>query len=391
MRLLLAHNRYQHYGGEDAVFDAESALLTEAGLTVTTHVVTNDHITGFGARLRSGFEAPYSRRARAAFAAQIRRDRPDVVHVHNLFPLLTPAILDACRDEGVPVVATLHNYRTLCASGLRVRNGKPCSLCVQGSPYWAVVHRCYRNSVLGSLAASNTVMLHRKLESWQRKVRLFITMSDFARAEFIAAGFPAERLVVKPNFVPDPGHAPGEQADKAGVLYVGRLSFEKGIHVLLDAWKTAKTPLTIIGDGPDVDAVRAAQSKTVTYLGAQNAAQVLAAMRRHRFLVVPSIVFEGCPRVVAEAFAAGLPIIASRIGSLQELIRDGVNGLHAVAGDPVSLAETVDAAAADPERAAALGRNARVAYEQAFTPDQTLRQLLQVYNTVLRPVRPEFV
>ncbi|NJL08000.1 MAG: glycosyltransferase family 4 protein [Methylacidiphilales bacterium] len=302
MRLLLAHNRYQHYGGEDAVFDAESALLAEAGLTVTTHVVTNDHITGFRAQLRSGLEAPYSRRARAAFAAQIRRDRPDVVHIHNLFPLLTPSILDACRDEGVPVVATLHNYRTLCASGLRVRNGVPCSLCVTGSPYWAVVHRCYRNSLPGSLAAANTVMLHRARRTWQRKVRLFITMSDFARNEFIAAGFPPERLVVKPNFVPDPGPAADERADKAGVLYVGRLSFEKGIFVLLDAWKSATTPLTIIGDGPEIEAVRAAQSKTVTYLGAQNAAEVLAAMRRHRFLVVPSIVFEGCPRVVAEAF-----------------------------------------------------------------------------------------
>ncbi|KAA5603671.1 glycosyltransferase [Blastochloris sulfoviridis] len=384
MKVLLAHNRYQHYGGEDAVFDAERALLADAGLTVTTHVVTNDHITGFGARLRSGLEAPYSRRARAAFAAQLRRDRPDVVHVHNLFPLLTPSILDACRDEGVPVVATLHNYRTLCASGLRVRNGVPCSLCVEGSPYWAVVHRCYRNSLPGSLAAANTVMLHRALRTWPRKVRLFITMSDFARAEFIAAGFPAEQLVVKPNFVPDPGPAAGDGA-KAGVLYVGRLSFEKGIFVLLEAWKTAKTPLTIIGDGPEIEAVRAAQSPTVTFLGPKNAAEVLAAMRRHRFLVVPSIVFEGCPRVVAEAFGTGLPIIASRIGSLQELIQDGVNGLHAIAGDPASLAAVVDAAAADPARAAVLGRNARASYEQAFTPEQSLRALLAVYEAAVGP------
>ena len=128
MKVLLAHNRYQHYGGEDAVFDAERALLADAGLTVTTHVVTNDHITGFGARLRSGLEAPYSRRARAAFAAQLRRDRPDVVHVHNLFPLLTPSILDACRDEGVPVVATLHNSRRWCAerpSGAQRRAVQP--------------------------------------------------------------------------------------------------------------------------------------------------------------------------------------------------------------------------------------------------------------------------
>ena len=197
-------------------------------------------------------------------------------------------------------------------------------------------------------------MLHRALKTWPRKVRLFITMSDFARAEFVAAGFPAEQLVVKPNFVPDPGPAADDGA-KAGVLYVGRLSFEKGIFVLLDAWKTAKTPLTIIGDGPEIEAVRAAQSPTVTLLGPKNAAEVLAAMRRHRFLVVPSIVFEGCPRVVAEAFGTGLPIIASRIGSLQELIQDGVNGLHAIAGDPASLAAVVDAAAGRPRA----GRRAR--------------------------------
>ena len=387
MKVLVVHNQYRQRGGEDAVFEAETRLLASAGMSVSTYVVNNDMIEGLSEQIRTSLETPYSRRAYESLTAKIVDERPDIVHVHNFFPLLTPSVFDACRDAGVPVVFTLHNFRVTCASAMLLRDGHPCTLCVNGSPYWSVAYRCYRNSIFGSFAVANMIALHRRRKTWQRSVNRFIALSAFARGKFIEAGLPAERIKIKPNFVFDPFPAEKFKHTREGALFVGRLSDEKGINVLLETWKSAKVPLTIIGDGPRVDAVRAAQSPTLNYLGPRTTQEIFSVMRKSRFLILPSIWYEAFPRVVVEAFASGLPIIASRIGSLEELIEEGYNGYRFQAGDPNDLQRVISEAFGASEKAVILSRGARKTYERFFTPEHNLIQLNDIYSEAIRDAR----
>jgi len=379
MKLLLVHNQYQQHGGEDSVFEAEVRLLSAAGYAVSTYVVTNDSIDGYAAYLRTALETPYSRRAYDAITAKIREERPDLVHVHNFFPKLSPSIFDACRDARIPVVFTLHNFRITCANAILLRNAQPCTLCVTGSPYWSVLYKCYRDSFFGSFAVANMIALHRRRRTWEKSVNSFIALSAFARSKFIDAGLPAAKIKVKPNFVFDPS-PPNRLAQREGALFVGRLSHEKGIDIILDAWRSANIPLAVVGDGPWSEAVRAAQSPMLSYLGPRSPDEIFNLMKRSRFLLVPSISYEGFPRVVAEAFASGLPVLASRIGSLEELIKDNYNGYLFRPGDPIDFMRVVSDAFAIPNQSNDLSHNARRTYEQYFTPDKNLHQLIDIYR-----------
>jgi glycosyltransferase involved in cell wall biosynthesis len=381
MKVLAVHNRYQMRGGEDTVFDSEVLLLAAAGAAVTTFVVTNDKITGVGSRISSFLQAPYNLLSYRKFARILAAEKPDVVHVHNFFPLLTPAIFDVCRSQRVAVVFTLHNFRITCANGLLFRDGKPCRLCINGSPYSAVLYRCYRGSLLGSLAVANMIALHRWRGTWRRSVNRFIALSEFGRDHFISAGVPGSLIKIKPNFVHDRAGASDDNSNREGILYVGRLSPEKGIGVLLDAWKRMSVPLTIVGSGPLEPAVRAMQTPAVKFLGPLEAAEVTALMKRSRFLVVPSVCYEQLPMVVIEAFAAGLPVIASRIGSLEYLVSDARTGYHFQAGNALDLANVATKAMSLPKPASLLlGQEARATYLSYYTPERNLRLLLEIYQ-----------
>jgi glycosyltransferase involved in cell wall biosynthesis len=231
------------------------------------------------------------------------------------------------------------------------------------------------------------IALHRWRQTWERSVDRFIALSTFARNRFIEAGLPADRIRIKPNFAFDPFPTNNVLSQRAGALYVGRLSHEKGIHILLEAWRTAKIPLTIIGDGPDVEAVRAAQSPTLTYLGTLDSNSIFETMKHSRFLLLPSITYEGFPKVVAEAFASGLPIIAARIGSLEELIDDNYNGYHFNPGDPSDLLRVTSEAFFASEQNDFLSQHARETYERCFTPEHNLRQLSDIYREAIDDAR----
>lgn len=248
MRILLVHNEYRGPGGEDVVLANEHCLLIERGHAVHVAKVTNADISGWAAKARAAWYTSYRPQSRFWLAGNIQDFTPDVVHVHNFFPLLTPAIYDACFDAGVAVVQTLHNYRTVCANGLLLREGRPCEDCILGSPYQAVLHRCYRGSRLGSWTVARLIQVHRSRNTWRDKVTRFIALTRFARSKFVEAGLPAEKIVVKPNFVPDPG--PPTNDSRQGALFVGRLAPEKGITTLLRAWATVDASLTVVGDGP---------------------------------------------------------------------------------------------------------------------------------------------
>ncbi|TGD95726.1 glycosyltransferase [Methylobacterium nonmethylotrophicum] len=376
MRILVAHNRYQIRGGEDAAVARDVAALERAGCAVEVVYLDNEAIDSGLARLEAAFSATHAPRGIARVMAAARRFAPDVVHVHNFFPLLSPGIHAAARAAGHATVQTLHNYRLICAGALLMRDGAPCEECVTGSPYRAVRFRCYRGSRLGSLAVARMVDHHRRAGTWRRDVDRFVALTPFARERFVAAGFPAGRIRIRPNGLPDPG--PPSGASRDGLLYVGRLSPEKGLLVLAEAAARIGTRVTAIGEGPLAGALAGHPGLDLRGPCAPNAVQ--AAMARAAALVVPSLWYEGLPMVVAEAFAAGTPVVASRIGALASLVADGTTGLLAAPGDPAALALALARIRDDPAAAAAMGRAARTVYERDWREDVTTRALLAIYR-----------
>lgn len=382
MRILIAHNRYQERGGEDVVFEAESALLGEGGHAVKTLTVSNDAINSLGVRIKTALEIADNPSGRRTIAEAIDGFAPDVVHFHNFFPLLSPAVIDVCRDKGVPAVVTLHNYRVICGNGQLMRDGQICHQCLDAGPIWGVVHRCYRGSLPGSAATAYMIASHQRRGTWTRRGLRLIALTRFARNIFVSAGFNADMIDVKPNFIPDPG-VPPLAAPREGLLYVGRLSPEKGVDVLLQAVAQTAARLRIAGDGPELAALRAKAPDNVTFLGALSRADVFAEMSRAQALVVPSLWYEGFPMVVVEALANATPVIASDLGALAEIVQGGVTGMLVPPGDADSLKRTIVAFLGDRAFAARCGQAARAAYAKLYRPEENLRQLEAIYQRAI--------
>ncbi|UGY13120.1 glycosyltransferase [Bradyrhizobium septentrionale] len=378
MKILVAHNRYQGRGGEDVVFEAEVDLLRNAGHSVETLTVSNEAINSLVARIATTLSIADNAEGKRRVAEAIDRFRPDIVHVHNFFPLLSPAVFDLCRQKRVPAVVTLHNYRTICTGGMLLRDGRICHKCLDGGHLWGVVHRCYRGSLPGSLASAYMIAQHQRRGTWTRPGLRLIALTQFARNLFTQAGFDTGRIDVKPNFMADPG-APDPAAPRAGLLYVGRLSREKGVAVLLEAVAGTAVPLRIAGEGPEAAALKARASGNVTFLGAISREEVFAEMAKARALVVPSLWYEGFPMVVVEAFARGTPLIASEIGGLAEVVSDGGTGALVPPGDAAALRQQIADVVGAPDLAAAWGRAARAAYLELYAPDENRRLLEAIY------------
>jgi glycosyltransferase involved in cell wall biosynthesis len=387
MRILILHNRYQAAGGEDAVVAAETRLLAARGHEVTLIQVDNDGIVGADAKLRALIGTPYNPARRRWAAAQVRRIGVDVVHVHNFFPRLSPAVVDGAADAGAAVVQTLHNYRLICANGLLLRDGAVCEDCVGRVGLPAIRHRCYRNSAVGSAAVVAMQQASRRLDIWDRPGRRLIALTQFARDRLVAGGLPAHRIVVKPNFIDSPQEVDVPPA-RAGILFVGRLSVEKGVDTLLSAaGLLPEIGFTVIGSGPDEARLRAAAPPNVAFAGGLPNPAVRAEMMRASVLVIPSIWYEGFPMTLLEAYSAGTPVIASRIGSLPELVPEGVSGALFTPGLPIALAAAIRDMLADPS---ALDRMSRASRERAATlydPVTNATVLEAIYAAVTDEVR----
>jgi glycosyltransferase involved in cell wall biosynthesis len=381
MKVLFVHDCYQQSGGEEVVVANEQALLDSHCWETRLWSVSNDGIAGTWDKLRAAARVSYSRPARRELARAIAEFAPAVVHVHNFFPLLSPSVYDACLAARVAVVQTLHNYRTICPGAQLMRDGHLCEDCIDASPYHAAIHGCYRGSRLGSLAVARMVDTHRRRGTWSRKVDRFIALSAYAKSKFIKAGFPAERIVVKPNFTAD--RTVITSAPRTGALYVGRLSPEKGIHTLVQAWDGIEVPLRVIGDGPLHALVENAAGSKVVALGRRAPAEVAEEMARAAFLVLPSIWPENFPMVIVEAFCQGLPVLASRVGALAEIIDDGVTGLVFSPGDPHDLATKVQWAERHQEAMRIMGANARRVYEERYSPSINFEQLSEIYHAAV--------
>ncbi|MGW7518675.1 glycosyltransferase [Streptomyces sp. NPDC054796] len=394
MHILVVHNRYASAqpSGENKVVDQEVALLRAAGHRVEMFERRSDDIAARNLLSKAAIPllVPWNPAVRKELAALLRASRPDVVHVHNVFPLLSPAVLAACADAGVPAVATLHNYTQVCPPGTLQRDGRPCTDCVGSAPLAplpAVRHGCYRGSRLATVPLAVSLSANRRL--WWSGVERFLCISAAQRDVLVRSGMPPERLVVKHNFVPEPGAR--RTGDGEHLLYLGRLAEAKGVRLLMAAWDEITAgggvgvPLVIAGTGPLEREVTewAAGRDDVRYVGLYDAAQSREAIARSVAVVAPSTWLEAFGLVVVEAMAAGVPAVAAGHGAFVELVEDGVTGLLHEPGEPASLAAHIRRAAADPGRNREMGRAARRRYELGFSPAVGLERLVEEYRTAI--------
>lgn len=385
-RILVVHNRYRTSApsGEDVAVSNEVAMLRRHGFEVFLYDRCNDHvdISSRIAQVRSGFNTIWSARSRKEMLQVVRSFRPDVSHVHNTFSIISPSIYGALQSNGVPVVQTLHNYRLLCPGALFLRGGKPCEDCVDGGLLHSIRHRCYRNSLGATATVAGMLGVHRALGTYQNYVDIYISLTAFARSRFVRAGFPEEKIVVKPNFLPDPPMA--GTGGSGYVVYVGRILEGKGVGTLIEAWKHVRgIPLRIVGDGAlrsSLEKAAKADGLDIEFLGARDRADVLKILGEAALIVVPSECYEGFPMVIAEAFACGTPVVASDIGSLSELILDNITGFKYPTGNARALAQAVVSAMKSKGALQSMRRACRTAFEEHLTEDANLVALCEIYE-----------
>lgn len=390
MKVLLVHNRYRSASpsGEDRVVDQEARVLASSGHSVERFERFSDDIARRPIRARALVPAQvlWSDEVRRSLRQVLQDFCPDVVHVHNTFPLLSPSVLYACRSERVPVVATMHHYRLVCPSGDLFRNGEVCHDCVGQLPLPAVRHGCYRSSVLATLPLAAGAVVHRR--AWRTMVSAYVFLSAAQRDLMADDGFPAERLFVKPNFVPPPAVAQGQAVEDV-VVYAGRLTESKGVKTLMDAWdgyrsRSPESPLRLVmaGAGPLEGGVRtwAAARPSVDWVGMLSRDACSSLLARARAAIVPSLWEETFGLVVVEAMAVGVPSVAVRHGSFPELIKDGVDGVLVQPGNAAALATVFRDIEMHPDRYDALGSAAFRTYEQRFGPNANLQQLIEIYQ-----------
>jgi len=392
VKVLLVHNRYRTSApsGEDAAVDNERRMLERNGVQVALFDRCNDDIvdTGLIAKSTIALNTIWSQSSRSELRALLQQIRPDIVHVHNTFAMLSPSIYGPCREAGIPVVQTLHNFRFFCPSALFLRDGKPCEACVDSSLLQSIRYRCYRGSRSATTTLAAMLTVHRALGTY-RGIDRYIALTKFARSKAIRAGLPEWKVVVKANFLPDP--PPPGRGSGNYVVYVGRLLEGKGTETLIRAWRgLPDVPLRIVGDGAlreSLEALARREARNVEFCGRLPREAVLRTIADARLLVIPSDCYEGFPMVVAEAFACGTPILASNIGSLAELVHEGETGATFPAGDASALAAAVRRLLANEAGLAAMRLRARASFEAELTEGRNLDSLMQIYQDLIRSPR----
>ncbi len=385
MRVLTVHNYYRQPGGEEQIFATEAALLESYGHEVSRYTLHNDDTIGINP-LKLAKNTLWNGTVYRELRSLLRQEKPQVVHFHNTFPMISPAAYHAVKDEGIAVVQTLHNYRLLCPNGLFFRDGRVCEDCLgKPLPLPGVLHGCYRESQCASATVASMLGLHSLLGTWQNKVDMFIAYSQFAMNKLIQGGLPAKKLAFKTNFLhpaPKPGEGKGGYA-----LFVGRLSIEKGLGVMLDAWKQldGKLPLKILGDGPLAGQVIEAtqQRPEIEWLGRKSLEHVYEVAGNAAFLVFPSEWYETFGRVAIEAFARGTPVVASNIGAITELIDHKRTGMLFRPSDPTDLATQVEWLLAHPQELSQMRQEARAEFEAKYTAEDNYKRLMEIYHSVM--------
>lgn len=390
MKIVIVHNYYQQAGGEDQVVAAETALLRSHGHQVLSYLVHNDSLNSVWRRVCLLVDCIFSWRHYRLFQAFLAEQQPDVVHVHNYFPILSPAIFYAAKKAGVPVVHSLHNFRAICPSATLFDGQQVNTRSIRHSAFWTVRQKIYRQSYAATLLLYLMVVLHRRLGTWQQQVDVFIALSESQRQLYLQAGWPEAKMQLKPNFMPVP--TPQDALQQAvpqlpagACLYVGRLAVEKGLLLLLQAWRHCASPLYLVGTGPLQAELQqaAAQNPLIRPLGQQSAIQVQALMQQADVLLVPSLGLESFGLVVLEAFWQRLPVLVAGHGALADLVCHGQNGWHFKPGDAEDLAAQANFLIQHKSLRQQLAQAGWQSAQQHFLPEQNYQQLLAIYQQAI--------
>ena len=386
MKILALHNKYLVAGGEDQSHLTEIALLKRLGHSVDEYTVDNEVIEKhslFKIALNTIWSRTYYYRIKKLLA----KKEYNLVIIQNYFPLLSPSVHYAIKSSGVPVVQFLRNYRYFCLNGFALRKGEPCQACLGKAPWRGVLHACYRNNRWASLIVALMLITHRISRTWQRKVDIFIALTKFSKNINARAGLPKEKIIIKPNFIyPEPKSGGG-----AGnyFLFVGRLSEEKGIKILLQAWQLLNgiNILKIAGAGPLLDFVKhmSASFPSIEYLGRCSSSEVATLMKNARFLIFPSLWYEGMPRTIIESFSVGTPVLASNIGAAKELVEEGKTGCFFEPGNPESLAQKVLTLVAEPAIGERMRQYARQEFKEKYTLEKNSSVWLDLFDILPIP------
>jgi glycosyltransferase involved in cell wall biosynthesis len=390
IKVLHAHNFYVQPGGEDTAFMAEVNLLRDHGHEVVEYVEDNHSIVS-RSQVDVALQTVWSWDSYNKIKKTLLRERPQIAHFHNTFPLISPAVYYACREEKIPVIQSLDNPRLLCPSANFYRDGRLCQDCLgKTPPLPSIIHGCYHNSSLQTAVVATMLSLHRVLKTWQSVVDFYLVTTQFYKQKFIEGGLPAKRIIIKPHFIyPDPQVHSVDQIGKHA-LFIARLDPEKGIHTMLDAWKELNTiPLKIRGSGQ----LENESKQFITENGLSNTIEVVGRLSKEEltnlikgscFLVWPSEgYYETFGYAAVESFSCGVPVIASHIGVLGEIVKDGTTGLHFNPGDPVDLAAKVRWAWDHPDEMLRMGQNARKEYEEKYTAERNYEMMMAIYQQAI--------
>jgi len=391
MRILQVHNKYRPgWGGEETVVDLEAQLLREHGNEVQTLSLWTGELEDANVfkLFSAGVGTVWSFRGHRLVRKAIERYRPDLLHVHNTFPLFSPSIYWAANAAEVPVVQTLHNYRLACANALLLRDDRPCEDCVGRFPWSALRHRCHSSSFFRTLAVTSMNVIHRWAGTYRKKVQAYIALTEFSKDILIRAGLPSDKVFVKPNFTPDPGALVALRSPR--VIFAGSINRAKGVHLLLEAWSRLCRPdykLVILGDGPDRPMLqsRYAGDSTVEWLGSQPRNTVLEYLATSQWVVLPSLAYENFAMSILEAFSVGTPVIVPGHGALGTIVSNGSDGLHFSPGNVASLSDTLRSAlSSSPLRWAEWSAAARATYLRNMTAASNYRQLMGIYKDAIK-------
>jgi glycosyltransferase involved in cell wall biosynthesis len=396
MKILLVHNFYGSSApsGENTVFEAERELLKSHGHTVIEFTRHSDEIRarGLTGKIIGALSTPWNSFSLRKLRTLIKNEKPDIMHVHNFFPLISPSVFHAAKATGTATVFTLHNYRIFCAAGIPMRDGAVCTECIDKCSAWpALKYGCYRESRIATIPLAVMIALHRRLGTWRKHADAFITLTEFQRRTVVRAGLPESRTHVKPHFYADPPAAIPFLKRDGEAVFIGRISREKGVDVLINAWHRmgCEAPhLEIIGDGPEKvrlsRAVRdAGLENWIAFSGQLSFSDTQKRLANARALILPTLCFEGFPMVIREAFALGVPVIASRIGSIPDIVSDGQNGMLFEPGNDRELCRCVDAIDTFQPLAAA----AYEEFKRKYTAGSNIQTLMDIYQSAIKQRR----
>jgi glycosyltransferase involved in cell wall biosynthesis len=391
LKILLVHNSHRSgsSSGDDVVFNKESELLERHGHHVIRNNPSNDEYdkSSIIRKLSIILQIPWSFSYYRKIKEIIRSEKPAIIHIHNFFPFISPSVYYSANSAKVPVIQTLHDFRHLCPMAFFMRTGKICEDCKDGNFFKSIIYGCFKGSKLQTIPVALMLKIHYLLKTFQKKNNGYICLTESQKKIFLEASYDNNKLFVKPNFVEDSCETKEYKTGNYAV-FIGRLGEEKGIRTLITAWRElSDIPLKIVGDGPDANKfknlVKKLNINNIEFLGYKPYKECMQILDNARFLIMPSIWYETFGLTIIEAFCHYKPVIASNLGAMADLIRDGKTGLLFALGNPDDLAQKVRQLWKDDDEVIRMGENARKEYEEKYTPEKNYKMLMNIYEKAI--------